>query len=132
MMTRGARFCWLAVWLVVAAAGLLCGCQDRLARAIQKTGGDPNAGAEKLAHYDCQGCHSIPGSNADSKGLVGAPNLAGMANRDLIAGTLANTPENMVRWVRSPKLAKPNTTMPDMNVSEQDSKDIAAFLYTLR
>jgi cytochrome c len=118
--------------LAVVALAFLCACQDRVAAAIKETGGDPHAGAEKVLRYDCVGCHLIPGAGSDTKGLVGAPSLAGIANRNVIAGELANTPENIILLVRNPKLAKPTTSMPDMGVSEQDSKDIAAFLYTLK
>ena len=50
----------------------------------------------------------------------------------LIAGKLANTPDNLVRWIRQPKTVKPLTAMPDMGVSEGDARDMAAYLATLQ
>ena len=49
----------------------------------------------------------------------------------LIAGELANTPDNMVRWLRNPKSIDPLTAMPDLGVTERDARDMAAYLATL-
>jgi cytochrome c1 len=55
-----------------------------------------------------------------------------MGGRSLIAGKLANTPDNMVRWLRHTHEVDPLTAMPQMSVSEQDARDIAAYLAALR
>lgn len=49
-----------------------------------------------------------------------------------IAGLLTNTPEHMVRRIMDPPAVDPRTAMPDMDVTEDDARDIAAYLYTLR
>ena len=54
-----------------------------------------------------------------------------MARRSLIGGKLANTPDNMVRWLRHTREVDPLTAMPDMGVSERDARDISAYLATL-
>jgi cytochrome c1 len=59
------------------------------------------------------------------------PALDQMGERAYIAGVLPNTPDNMERWLRDPAAVKPGTAMPDLGVSEQDARDIAAFLRTL-
>lgn len=92
--------------------------------------GDARAGKKAIQQYLCATCHAIPG-------VVGAnhhvgPSLADFASRQYIAGVLPNTPANMVRWLQSPSAVDPLTAMPDLNVSDQDARDIAAFLYTLR
>jgi len=92
--------------------------------------GDAGAGRKALQQYLCATCHVIPG-------IVGAnhhvgPPLAGIADRQYIAGVLPNTPANMLRWLRKPTEVDPLSAMPDLGVSEQDARDIAAFLYTLR
>jgi len=46
----------------------------------------------------------------------------------LLAGS-PNAPEHLVRWLQHPRLGTP---MPEMGVTERDTRDIAAFLYTLR
>ncbi|ANN77465.1 c-type cytochrome [Bordetella flabilis] len=92
--------------------------------------GDAGAGREALHQYLCVTCHAIPG-------VVGAdrhvgPPLGGMADRLYIAGVLPNTPANMVHWLRHPTEVDPQSAMPDLGVTEQDARDIAAFLYTLK
>src|SRR5438093_1229200 len=61
-----------------------------------------------------------------------SPSLAGVASRAVIAGRLANTPDNLIRWIRDPQGVSPGTVMPNMGVGETDARDIAAYLYTLR
>ena len=86
-------------------------------------------GATALTQYACSACHTIPGI-AGSHPQVGPP-LAGMARRTLIAGKLANTPENMVRWITRTHEVDPRTAMPSLGVAEEDARDMAAYLGTL-
>jgi len=91
--------------------------------------GDARRGKRALFQYACNACHSIPGVTGAAV-HVGPP-LAGVARRSLIAGTLANTPENLALWLRETQRVKPMTAMPQLGVSEQDARDIAAYLATL-
>ncbi len=93
-------------------------------------GGDAAAGVNAIRHYGCQGCHEIPGLNGP-RGVVGPP-LSHMANRVYVAGELPNTPENLMHWIQRPHEIHPHTAMPEMGVTEKDSRDIAAYLYTLK
>jgi cytochrome c len=45
---------------------------------------------------------------------------------------LVNTPENMRRWLKDPPAVDPKTAMPNVGASDEDIRDLAAFLYTLR
>ncbi len=90
---------------------------------------DANRGRTAVTQHACNGCHTIPGITG-SDVHVGPP-LRGMARRRLIAGAVPNTPEQMVRWLTDPRSIDPQTTMPAMQVSDQDARDIAAFLATL-
>jgi mono/diheme cytochrome c family protein len=83
-----------------------------------------------LYQYACSACHTIPGITGSSPNV--GPPLAGIGGRSLIAGKLANTPDNMVRWLRHTHEVDPLTAMPEMGVSEQDAHDIAAYLAALR
>jgi cytochrome c1 len=49
-----------------------------------------------------------------------------------LAGHIENTPENMMRWIQHPHLYDEKTVMPEMSVTAADSRDIVAYLYTLR
>ena len=90
-----------------------------------------NAGRGRAAmtQYACNACHKVPGSTG-SDVHVGPP-LGGIARRALIAGAVPTTEEQMVRWIRDPASIDPQTTMPSMQVSVQDARDIAALLATL-
>lgn len=90
---------------------------------------DVARGKRALYQYACNACHTIPGVTGSAP-HVGPP-LDGMARRSLIGGKLANTPDNMVRWLRHTREVDPLTAMPDMGVNERDARDIAAYLATL-
>jgi mono/diheme cytochrome c family protein len=87
-------------------------------------------GRQLMHQYACSACHIIPGVTGSAV-HVGPP-LAGLASRRLIAGSLPNTEDNLVRWLRDPASVDPATAMPAMGVSERDARDMAAYLGTLR
>jgi mono/diheme cytochrome c family protein len=91
---------------------------------------DPRRGRELINQYACTACHTVPGV-ASTKPQVGPP-LNGYANQQMIAGQLANTPDNLARWIRAPQSIDAQSAMPDLGVSEAHARDIAAYLGTLR
>ena len=123
------RMRW-GVWAAVAGLLFLSACQttDRQPRQDVQ-GGDAERGRRAIASYGCGSCHIIPGVR-EARGTVGPP-LNGWANRHYIAGNLPNNPEDLMRWVMNPQEVEPGTAMPDMGVTDQDARDIAAYLYTL-
>ena len=96
---------------------------------ILTDGGNARAGARAIRKYGCNACHTISGIPG-ARGLVG-PSLDGIADRSSLAGELHNNPANMMQWLQHPRKVEPHTIMPEMNVSDDDSRDIAAYLYTL-
>jgi cytochrome c len=92
--------------------------------------GDPEQGQRTIQIYGCSTCHLIPGIDG-ADGMVGPP-LTGWADRTYIAGNLPNTPENLIRWIQNPQAIEPGTVMPNLEVTEDEARDIAAYLYTLR
>ena len=123
----------LVLWVIAAAVfSLLAGCTDgRTVFAYTiATGGDLRRGKTLIETYGCGSCHSIPGIR-DAAGLVGPPLLL-FGRRSYIAGEVPNTPENLVAWLRNPKSIEAGTAMPNLGLSEQQARDIAAYLYTLR
>lgn len=93
-------------------------------------GGDPHRGAQLIARLGCGACHSIPGI-ANAHGLVGPP-LDNIGSRTIVAGLLANTPDNMIAWLKSPQSIVPGNAMPNMELNDHDARDVAAYLYSLR
>jgi len=97
--------------------------------AERLTGGDVKRGSAAIRIYGCGSCHTI-GGIPGAGGLVG-PELDGLAARSFIAGVLPNTGENLVRWIQDPRGIAPKTAMPDLDVSEKDARNIAAYVYAL-
>ncbi len=120
---RAIRLALLTACLAVAV--LRHGVADDLAGA-----GDPARGATLIAKIGCGACHSIPGV-AGANGRVGPP-LDNIGERTIIAGLLANTPANLVTWLKSPQSIVPGNAMPNMGLNDHDAQDIAAYLETLR
>ena len=81
--------------------------------------------------YGCNVCHIAPGVDGP-QGALG-PSLAGIASRPAIsAGTVKNTPENLVQFVQNPSSLNPSSAMPPSGVTPEDAKDVAAYLMTLK
>lgn len=118
----------------LAAAGLaivLCACgRPGSPEGPQATGGDAERGAEIIREISCGSCHTIPGIGG-ADGLVGPP-LTAWSRRAYIAGNLPNTAPNLVRWISDAHTVEPGTAMPDLDISEAEARDVAAYLYTLR
>lgn len=113
----------------VLAATVLVACNSAR-KPAESTLGNPKLGKEAIVRYGCGSCHTIPGiKEADS--LVGPP-LTHFSERSFIAGQLANTEENLARWVRDPQEVEPGTAMPNLGVSEEDAKNIAAYITTIK
>jgi len=125
---RRAAFIVIACGVVSALAGCTGG------RALEAyptaTGGDAHRGKTAIERYRCGACHEIPGIRG-AVGLVG-PSLAQFGRRSFIGGEAANTPANLIKWIMSPQSIEPATAMPALGLDEQQARDTAAYLYTLR
>ena len=119
------------VLAAVVAAAVVSACGGETARAAAAmTGGDPERGRDALVNYGCATCHVIPGVR-EARGMVGPP-LTNIASRVYLAGRLPNSPPNMERWIQQPHAIDGQTAMPETGVTDDDARDIAAYLYTLR
>lgn len=107
----------------------LAACDSGMPAVARVPGGDAKLGRPLLAQYQCGACHQIEGVAAARVAL--APPLDSFGQRSYIAGSVPNTPENLVRWLVDPPSLKPGTTMPAMGVSEADARHMAAYLYSL-
>lgn len=120
----------VAVLAAALALGAASACQEERNPRLRVGEGNPELGAQAIERYGCGSCHTIPGiDGADA--LVGPP-LNSWRQRTYIAGQLPNTPENLVRWIRNPQEVEPGTAMPDLGVSEDEARNIAAYLLQLR
>lgn len=131
-MHEGALKIGLVAFALLAIAGSF-GCTDGRAMAVNYTvgtGGVAQRGKNVILDKNCGSCHTIPGISG-ARGVVGPP-LMFFSRRTYIAGELPNQPQNLIRWIRSPRSVEPNTAMPTLGLTEQEARDVAAYLYQLR
>ena len=128
MRALRSRAVLVAIVLLAAGWTLGCGQQAKLPPAEVRDG-NPAHGAQLITQYGCSTCHTIPGIRG-ADGLVGPP-LDHMGRRSYIAGVLVNSGPNLQKWIRDPQAVVPGNAMPDLNVTPEDARDIAAYLYTL-
>jgi len=117
--------------LVLVIAMTATACSDKVEKeAAAMTGGSVSRGRTAIGKYGCAACHTIPGID-NAVATVGPP-LTQIARRQYLGGHLLNTPVNMMKWLQHPQQVDPKNAMPEMGVTDQDARDIAAYLYTLR
>ncbi|HEY6306805.1 MAG TPA: c-type cytochrome [Candidatus Angelobacter sp.] len=71
--------------------------------------------------YACQSCHIIDFKK--DKGYIGPP-LAAVGNRRPAVW--------IYKWLKNPQAVVPGTTMPNPNLSDDEARDLTAFLMTLK
>lgn len=112
---------------LTAAVAVCVACGAASTHVVVGGGARASRAPAEISRYGCGACHTISGiSGAD--GDVG-PNLSRFAQRRYIAGRLANTPADLVAWIRDPQKIDPGNVMPELGVTPRDARDIAAYLY---
>jgi cytochrome c1 len=112
---------WLILLLAIStAAACSNGAHQSRARTRE---------AKRLIANNCAACHQVPGVAA-AHGRVG-PSLAHIGRQQILAGHLANTPGEMVRWIEHPQSVLPGDAMPEMGLSHDDVLKIVDYLYTM-
>jgi cytochrome c2 len=120
----------LLILLAGAMAASACTSSAVVREAETLTGGSVARGKTAIGKYGCVACHTIPGIEG-ATASVGPP-LTQVARRQYLGGHLTNTPRNMIKWIQHPQLIDPKNAMPELGVTDQDARDLAAFLFTLR
>ncbi|HEY4642721.1 MAG TPA: c-type cytochrome [Thermoanaerobaculia bacterium] len=115
-----------AVCCLLSALLLSCKNEDHTTTG----GGNADRGKQLVEQSGCTACHIIPGI-AGPRGMVGPP-LEHLGSRNMIAGKIPNTPDNVIKWLQNPQAMDPQNSMPNLGITPNDAKDIAAFLYTLK
>jgi len=96
---------------------------------VQSTDPLAQKGQDLFSQSACVGCHTITGV---SGGVLG-PNLTHFGSRKSMgANLMANTPENVARWIENPGHMKPGVLMPDLGMRGEQSKALAAYLVSLK
>ena len=130
------RFCrgrkWNAILLcfVIAIVCLLSACSSEVNGVPEPhpaSAHDVEAGRQLIASYGCGACHTIPGiPGADA---MAAPPLNRFYERSYISGEVPNTWDNLIKYIQHPQAIEPGTVMPDLGVTEEQAREIAAYLY---
>lgn len=114
---------------VVIGALLASGCVDKAQKPRPVAQGDPARGLATIERVGCAACHAVPGVRWPQGRTGGA--LAGIGARPLIAGRLPNQPDVMAAFVRDAPSLLPDVAMPPMPLTDDQARDVAAYLYTL-
>jgi cytochrome c oxidase subunit II len=86
-------------------------------------------GREVFMSSTCVGCHAIEGTPAQARA---GPDLTHIASREtLLAGTLANTPDNLRTTIVDPQEVKPGVAMPPTELAPAELGALVAYLETL-
>ncbi len=93
--------------------------------------GDANVanGRRLVSDKGCVACHSFPDVQWPRGGL--GPSLDGFGRQGLIAGRLPNQPGVLMRFVRDAPALVPGTAMPAISMTDQEARDVTAYLLTL-
>jgi cytochrome c len=117
------KFACLAAMIALTVLGAGC---SRSNTPEQHAASAQTSAPNLMIQYGCPTCHVIP-HVPGAVGKVGPP-LDQLAQRSYLAGTLQNSPENLVHWIQHPQQVHPGTAMPEMGVTSADAVRIATFL----
>ncbi len=122
---RGHSGLWLA--LVCFSLAACDGPPDRT-----PTLGDASAeaGLRLVTEKGCVACHTFPDVKWPRGGL--GPSLQDFARQGLIAGRLPNQPGVLMQFVRNAPGLVPGTAMPAISMTDQEARDVTAYLLTLQ
>lgn len=79
-----------------------------------------------FAQKGCNACHMINGQGAPGPG----PDLSHIGSQPY--DDLPNTPEFLDQWLQNPQAAKPDTTMPRIEMTEAEREALVAYLVSLQ
>jgi cytochrome c oxidase subunit II len=87
-------------------------------------------GRQLFESQSCISCHVVRGTAAQGKF---GPDLTHLMSRDTIAsGASDNTPAKLKLWIKDPDYVKPGSLMPAMQLSDDQTDKIVAYLITLK
>lgn len=93
----------------------------------EATTADADQGQE-IFNDSCIGCHA---TSPTSPGAVG-PNLTNFGDRDLIAGFMDHTEENLVEWIEDPEAHKPGNHMTgEYDLTDEEIEAVASYVMDL-
>jgi cytochrome c1 len=109
---------------------LLAACDGPPDRTPTLGDADPRRGRELVSDKGCVACHTFPDVPWPRGGL--GPSLEHFGRQGLIAGRLPNQPGVLMQFVRDAPAHLPGTAMPAIPMTEQEARDVTAYLLQLR
>jgi cytochrome c oxidase subunit 2 len=92
--------------------------------------GSAQAGKNFFFAQTCANCHAIGGTTAVR---TAGPDLTHLTSRrQLAAGLMDNTPQNLARWLKNPQQLKPGCQMPNFSLTDEQVTQLVAYLEELR
>ncbi|MXQ49775.1 cytochrome c oxidase subunit II [Salinicoccus hispanicus] len=90
---------------------------------------DDAAEGQEIFNNSCIGCHAVTPTGAGAQG----PNLTNFGDRELIAGYLAHSEENLINWIEDPEAFKPDNKMTGAyDLTDEEIASVAAYLMELK
>lgn len=112
------------------ACAALAACNGPPDRTPTLGNAQASRGQQLVADKGCVACHSFPDVKWPRGGL--GPSLENFARQGLIAGRLPNQPGVLMQFVRDAPALVPGTAMPAIQMTDQEARDVTAYLLTLK
>jgi cytochrome c oxidase subunit II len=127
----GAEHAWMRILVVAQTQAEFNAWQrHQLQVPVTPVSGDAGEGARIFRSQTCINCHTIVGTLANHR--IG-PDLTHFASRQILAaGAARNTSANLFRWLHNPASIKPESHMPNFQLSDENAHALVAYLETLR
>ncbi len=114
---------------MLACAGLMA-CDGPPDRTPTLGDAVPADGRRLVVDKGCVACHAFP-DVPWPRGALG-PSLEHFGRQGLIAGRLPNQPGILMQFVRNAPALVPGTAMPAISMTDQEARDVTAYLLTLK
>ncbi len=128
----GAEHAWMRIRVIAEteAAFEQWTAQQLAAPALVSTNVEVVHGAKLFQQLTCSHCHSISGATGYTN--IG-PDLTHVAGRaTLAAGAITNTPGNVAKWLANPQAIKPESLMPNFELTAEQVRDLATYLEAMK
>jgi cytochrome c oxidase subunit II len=127
----GDQHAWMRFVVIAETEPQFKGWLDRQSRPAEKPVNESaSAGRNFFFAQTCANCHAIGGTSAVA---TAGPDLTHFASRkQLAAGVLDNTPQNLARWLRNPQQIKPGCQMPNFNLNDDQVTALVSYLEGLQ
>ncbi|MFZ1890444.1 MAG: cytochrome c oxidase subunit II [Candidatus Binataceae bacterium] len=127
----GNQHAWMRILLIAQTPADFAAWQrSQLKVPAVPTAGVAAQGAQIFREQTCINCHTVAGTLGNQR--IG-PDLTHLADRSTIAaGAAANTPANLLKWLENPNVIKPETHMPNFQLSDTQAQALVAYMETLK